>query len=42
MSVTWVDEETIVYISLSPNKLHEYNYVDKKENCTDIWASSIN
>lgn len=42
MSVTWVDEETIVYISLSPNKLHEYNYVDKKENCTDIWAGSIN
>ena len=42
MSVTWVDEETIVYISLSPNKLHEYNYVDKKDKCLNIMAASIN
>lgn len=44
MSVTWIDEETIVYISLSEgdHNLYEYNYVDKKETCTDIWDGSIN
>ena len=44
MSVTWIDEETIVYINLreGDHNLYEYNYTDKKETCTDIWASSIN
>ena len=45
MSVTWIDEETIVYINVNDDSdfnLYEYNYVDKKENCTDIWAGSIN
>ena len=45
MSVTWIDEETIVYINVNDDSdfnLYEYNYVDKKENCTNIWAASIN
>ena len=44
MSVTWIDEETIVYINLreGDHNLYEYNYADRKETCTDIWASSIN
>ncbi len=44
MSVTWLDKDTIVYISLreGDHNLYEYNYVDKEDRCTDIWAASIN
>ena len=41
-SMTWLDEDSMIYINLSDHKLYEYNYVDKRENCTDIWAGTIN
>ena len=41
-NMTWIDEETIVYICLSDDELHEYNYVDKKDKCLNIMAASIN
>lgn len=42
-SMTWIDEETIVYISAIDHKLYKYNYVNKEENYTNIWsAAAIN
>ena len=42
-SMTWIDEETIVYINAIDHKLYKYNYVSKEETYTDIWsAAAIN